>query len=254
MKLNKSQEELLRQALREAFEVRQTELLRNDDSPPLSPDFKDRLKAQLAQTNAPPKRVPAQPRCKRLSVRIALVAAILAITMLFCGTAAVACPLIRERIVRLFQKEDVQRGNTHYTAVVEGAERRAFDISAYYTLSEVPEDFVPIVSREEPYGVDRMWMKSDSTSGAKTYIFFSQIPLNAHYILSTEGCTKETVTLHGHEATLYTKPGEQTLVWYTEECMFVLGFWGTDTQKLDVFALADTVIQCKLQSIFSPIV
>ena len=34
----------------------------------------------------------------------------------------------------------------------------------------------------------------------------------------------------------------------------MLGFWGTDTQKLDVFALADTVIQCKLQSIPSPVV
>lgn len=254
MKLNKSQEELLRQALREAFEVRQAELLRDDASPPLSPDFKDRLKAQLAQTNAPPKQVPVQPRRKRLSVRIALVAAILAISMLFCGTVAVACPALRNRVVRFFTKEDTQRVNTHFIAVVEGEERRAFDISTYYTLSGVPEDFVPIVSREGPRNVSRTWLKSGSASGAETYILFRQIPLNAHYILSTEGCTKETVTLHGHEATLYTKPGEQTLVWYTEERMFVLGFWGTDTQKLDVFALADTVIQCKLQSIPSSVV
>ena len=255
MKLNKLQEEeLFRQALREASEIRRIEFLRNDKSPPLSPDFKERLKAQLAQTNAPPKQVPAQPRYKRLSVRLALVAAILAISMLFCGTVAVACPALREWVVRLFQKEDAQRGNTHYTAVVEGEERRAFDISTYYTLSGVPEDFVPIVSREGPRNVSRTWLKSGSASGAETYILFEQIPLNTLCLLSTEGCTEETVTLHGHEATLYTKPGEQTLVWYTKDCMFMLGFWGTDTQKLDVFALADTVIQCKLQSIPSPVV
>ena len=192
MKLNKSQEELLRQALREAFEVQQAELLRNDDSPPLSPDFKERLKAELAKVSPPPEQIVTPVRHKRsISMRV-LIAAVLALVMLLGCTTVAACPPLRERVIRLFQKEDTQRGNTHYTAVVENEERRAFDIPAYYTLSEVPEGFVPIVSREGPRRVGRMWLKSDSASGAETYIAFDQIPLNSLYILSTEECTEET--------------------------------------------------------------
>ncbi len=248
MKLNKSQEELLRQSLREAFEVRQAELLRNDTSPPLSPDFKDRLKAELAKGSPPPKQiVPPVRHQQTFPLRYWVAAVLVLVTLLGCGTV-MACPSLWDRVVCFFTKEDTQRGNTHFTAVVEGEERRAFDISTYYTLSGVPEDFVPIVSREGPRNVFRLWLKSGSASGAETYILFEQIPLNSLCILSTEGCTEETVTLHGHEATLYTKPSEQTLVWYTEDCMFVLGFWGKDTQKLDVLALADDILLNKSQS------
>jgi hypothetical protein len=254
MKTSKSQDELIRQALREAYKVEQAELLRDYDTSPLSPDFEDRLKARLQQVSTQQRQSPTPPRHKRWIPLRYLIAAILVLVMMLGCTTVMACPVLRKRVVRFFTKEDAQRGNTHYTAVVEGEERRAFDISTYYTLSGVPEDFVPVVSEEGPRNVFRLWLKSGSASGAETYILFEQIPLNSLCILSTEGCTKETITLHGHEATLYTKPGEQTLVWYTEECMFVLGFWGADTQKLDVFALVDTVIQCKLQSIPSSVV
>jgi hypothetical protein len=138
--------------------------------------------------------------------------------------------------------------------VVEGEERRAFDIPAYYTLSEVPEGFVPIVSSEASRHVDRMWMMFDNEPRTETYIAFDQIPLNSLYILSTEGCTKETVTLDGHEATLYTKPGAQTLLWCTDDCMFVLMYWGADTQDLDIWALADNIVPSESQPLSPPTV
>jgi hypothetical protein len=93
-----------------------------------------------------------------------------------------------------------------------------------------------------------------SVSGAVNMVFFSQIPLNARYILSTEGCTKETVTLDGHEATLYTKPSAQTLVWCTDDCMFVLMYWGADTQDLDIWALADNIVPSESQPLSPPTV
>ena len=254
MKASKSQDELIRQALRAAYAVERAELLRNYDTSPPSPDFEDQLRARIQQTNTQQRQSPTPPQHKRSIPLRYLIAAVLALVMMLGCTTVMACPVLRERVVRFFTKEDTLRGNTHYTAVVEGEERRAFDISTYYTLSGVPEDFVPIVSEEGPRNVSRTWLKSGSASGAETYIVFDQIPLNSLCILSTEGCIEETVTLHNYEATLYTKPGAQKLVWYTEGCMFVLGFWGADTQKLDVFALADTVTHGKSQSVPSPIV
>jgi hypothetical protein len=99
-----------------------------------------------------------------------------------------------------------------------------------------------------------MWLKSDSEPGAETVISFKQIPLNSLCILSTEGCTKETVTLDGHEATLYTKPSAQMLLWCTDDCMFVLMYWGADTQDLDIWALADNIVPSESQPLSPPTV
>jgi hypothetical protein len=254
MKISKSQDELIRQALREAYKVEQAELLRDYDTSPLSPDFEDRLKARLQQVSTQQRQSPTPSRHKRWIPLRYLIAAILVLVMMLSCTTVMACPVLRERVVRFFTKEDAQRGNTHYTAVVEGEERRAFDIPAYYTLSEVPEGFVPIVSREASRYVDRMWMMLDNEPRTETYIAFEQIPLNSLYILSTEGCTKETVTLDGHEATLYTKPSAQILVWHTEDCMFVLMYWGADTQDLDIWALADNIVPSESQPLSPPTV
>jgi hypothetical protein len=254
MKTSKSQDELIRQALREAYKVEQAELLRDYDTSPLSPDFEDRLKARLQQVSTQQRQSPTPPRHKRWIPLRYLIAAILVLVMMLSCTAVMACPVLRKRVVRFFTKEDAQRGNTHYTAVVEGEERRAFDISAYYTLSEVPEDFVPIVSREEPQDICRMWLKSDSEPGAETVISFKQIPLNSLYVLSTEGCSKENITLHDREATLYTKSDKQILVWHTEDCMFVLAFRGADTQDLNIFALADNIVPSESQPLSPPTV
>ena len=124
----------------------------------------------------------------------------------------------------------------------------------YYTLGAVPKGFISIESIEQPQCVSHTWVKSDSASDAEAYIAFQQLPLNSLCILSTEGCTKETVTLHGHEATLYTKPGEQKLVWHTEECMFVLMYWGADTQDLDIGELANNIFSNNSQSLPSSVV
>lgn len=254
MKASKSQDELIQQALRAAYTVERAELLRDYDTTPPSPDFEDRLKARLEQINTPPQQSASPSRSKRVPPLRYLIAAVLALVMLLGCTTVMACPPLRERVIRLFQKEDTQRGNTHYTVVVKGEERRAFDIPAYYTLSEVPKKFVPIVSVEGPQHVCHMWMMSDNEPRTETYIAFEQIPLNSLYILSTEGRTKEIVTLHGHEATLHTKPGEQKLVWYTEECMFVLMYWGADTQNLDIFELANNIVSNESQSLPSSVV
>ena len=241
MKKNKPDEKQIQQAVLEAFEAKRALLQKEADAHPLSPDFEARLFARVRQTL----HTSQIPR-RRTSVRLVVVVAILLLTMLFCGTA-VACPSLLDRVVRFFTKEDTQRGNTHYIAVVEGAERRAFDISTYYTLSGVPEDFVSIVSREGPTDVSRLWGKLDSPSG-QSYITFDQHPLYALCVLSTEGHTAETVLVNGYEATRYTAPNSQKIIWCTEDCMFILGFWGPDTQGLDALALADTITQIKSQS------
>ena len=251
-KLTKAeQDQLIREALQLAFRIETAELLRNYSTAPSSPDFDERLRAlleqecikmqQQAQENLPP--VPqAPPRRRRIALRY-LVATILLVAALACGTV-LACPAIRQRIVHLNKKEDPAHGNVHYTAAVEGQERRAFDLVEYYTLTDIPADFTLYVSRELPDYVGRIWVKSDSEPGAETVISFDQIPLNSLYILSTEGCTEETVILRGHEATYYHKPGLESLVWTTDDCMYVIGYWGPDTQGLDIFALEASMVKC----------
>ncbi len=240
MKKSKPDENQIKKAVIEAFEAKRTMLLKEADAHPLSPDFEARLFARVRQTLHT-----SQTQCRRISVRVILIAAILLIAMLFCGTALVACPSLRDRVVRFFTQENDRGGNTHYTAVVEGAESHTFRISAYYTLSEVPDGFVSIISREEPASVLRKWLKSDSKLGIYTVISFSQIPVNESYVLRTEGHTTTPVMVHDREATLYTAPNSQKLVWHTEDCMFVISFLGSDTNGLDALALANSLVRSK---------
>lgn len=232
-KVTKAQEQLIRQATEQAFRGETEALLRNDSEQPLHPDFEQRLftRVDAALNTTRPHRMRVTLRC--------LVAVIVLLTLLVCGTA-VACPVIRQRIVRLNKKEDPAHGNTHYTPTVEGQERRAFDLVEYYTLTDIPADFTPYASHESPRCVNRIWIKS----GSETCISFLQIPLNALCILSTEECTEETVILHGHEVTYYHKPGSKWLVWTTDDCMYVISYWGPDTQGLDIFALEASMTLC----------
>ena len=247
-KLTKAeQDQLIREALQLAFQIETAELLRNYSAAPSSPDFDERLRARLeqecikmqqqTQENLPP--VPhAPPRRRRIALRY-LVATILLVAALTCGTV-LACPAIRQRIVHLNKKEDPAHGNVHYTAAVEGQERRAFDLVEYYTLTDIPADFTLYASHESPRHVGRIWVKS----GSETCISLLQIPLNSLCILSTEGCTEETVILHGHEVTYYHKADSERLVWTTDDCMYVISYWGPDTQGLDIFALEASMVKC----------
>jgi hypothetical protein len=240
MKKSKPYENQIKQAVIEAFGVKQALLQKEADAHPLSPDVEARIFDRVRQAL-----LASQAKRRRISLRIALVAAILAITMLFCGTAVMACPSLRDRVVHFFTKEDDRGGNTHYTAVVEGAESKVFRLSAYYTLNEIPDGFISIISREEPASVLRKWLKSDSSLGIYTVISFSQIPVNESYVLRTEGHTAVPVTVHDREATLYTAPNSQKLVWHTEECMFVVSFLGSDTNGLDALALANSLVRSR---------
>ena len=61
MKASKSQDELIRQALRAAYAVEREELLRDYDTSPPSPDFEDQLRARLEQINTQPQQAASPP-------------------------------------------------------------------------------------------------------------------------------------------------------------------------------------------------
>ncbi len=235
MRTTKAHEALIRQAAELAFRMETEELMQYDNGPPLSPDFEKRLFARVDEALRAPK-----PFRKRLVLRY-LAAAVLILVMLVCGTA-MAYPAIRERIVHLNRKDDPVHTNVHYTATVEGQERRAFDLVEYYTLTDIPEGFVLYDSREGPWTVSRLWLKPDS----EICISFHQIPLNTLFVLSTKGCSEETVTLHGREVTHYFKPGKEALLWKTDDCMYHIGYWsgGTELADLDIFALEASMVKC----------
>ncbi len=234
LKTSKARENIIRQAVELAFRMETEDLMENDDAPPLRPDFEQQLFARMDAALCAPK-----PRLKRAALPY-LIAAIL-LTMLVCGTA-MACPAIKERIVHLNRKDDPAHTNVHYTATVEGQERRAFDLVEYYTLTDIPEGFVLYDSYEGPWTVSRLWLKPDS----EICISFHQIPLNTLFILSTKGCSEETVTLHGREVTHYFKPGREALLWKTDDCMYYIGYWsgGTELADLDIFALEASMVKC----------
>lgn len=230
MRSNKLQEQWIKQALQQVFAEEQKQLMENDDSPPLSPDFEVRLKNRIAQEKRSPRRKWTR------TLRVLVAAVLVLLLLLFC--TGMAYPAIMKRLINCMKKTDEQ--STKFVFAVDGEERKKQSIPQYYTLAQVPEDYMLVYIKETPDYANRIWKRN----GSETYISLTQVPFNVLYVMDTEDCLAEKVKVNGYDATLYTKQtgaGGQRLLWHTDECVFSLVTSGKELQGLDVRELVQGI-------------
>jgi hypothetical protein len=154
--------------------------------------------------------------------------------LLLFGTAT--SPLLRASMVHIVK--EVFPGRTHLQFSVP----EDTNISRWFTLAALPEGYVQthIVRDDNAPSLSQRWT---CTNGGYRYISLVQCGLGGDSILNTEGCTEQSVTVNGCPGFLYTQGNaRQKLIWSTNESVFIITIIGSDTGKLDLIGLAESLV------------
>ena len=145
----------------------------------------------------------------RRVVTVALIAAVIA-------ASALSVEAVRTPVVEFFHQ--VYEVCTHFFVRRSDSEAPApRTIETVYTFDFVPDGYTQTLVEVAAGGSRMKW-----EDGTGNKLSLSQYLLNRGYLVNTEGCEQQEVTVRGRTAMLYRRADVAYLVWATEDYSFML--------------------------------